>query len=95
MLLACGTFQSLSAQCLEVLEKMNKEVGTFNIYNIYDTCGRDQRRRRLREVDETSTSDRDHLSFSKIREVMSSKVLNISTTDSFKVSAGYGEALNG
>jgi hypothetical protein len=90
MLFSCGTFQTLSAKCIETLEKMEDEIGNFNIYNIYDTCGSDQRRRRLHEV----KNKKQRLSLSKVREILSSKRVNISTEDSFKVSAGYGEALN-
>jgi hypothetical protein len=42
---ACGDFSTLSPKCLKQLSQMNEEIGNFDIYNIYDECGKDDRRR--------------------------------------------------
>ena len=41
---ACGNFSDeavKNAECEKLLAEMNKKMGTFDIYNIYDTCGQD------------------------------------------------------
>lgn len=38
----CGDYKSPSAQCSKLLLEMTTAIGSFNIYNIYDTCGSDQ-----------------------------------------------------
>jgi hypothetical protein len=55
------------------------------VYNIYDVCGSDERRR-LSEVDRTP--------FSAVRDVLSAKEVTVETAQSFSVSAGYSQALN-
>ena len=82
---ACGDFKTLSPKCLQQLSLMNDEIGQFDIYNIYDECGRDDRRRL--KSSETSLMS--------AFEAMSQKRVTVETADSFKVSAGYGQALNG
>jgi hypothetical protein len=54
------------------------------VYNIYDLCGNDQRRRL-----ESSSS-----SFSSIRSTLSKSTVEVETSQSFTRSAGYGQALN-
>lgn len=44
---SCGDWSRLSPRCLKALAKMEDEMGNFNTYNIYDECGKDQRRRKL------------------------------------------------
>lgn len=39
---ACGDYSTANVKCLELLAKMNRDVGNFMIYNIYDQCGNDQ-----------------------------------------------------
>ena len=59
---------------------MNEEVGNFDIYNIYDECGADQRRRLSSEDSLLSAYER-----------MSQDSVIVETKDSFHVSAGYGQ----
>ena len=66
---------------------MNTEIGTFDIYNIYDECGRDDRRRLDR-------SERPRVSLQEARQRMSAPSVLVETADSFTVSAGYSQALN-
>jgi serine carboxypeptidase-like clade 1 len=82
---ACGDFTSMPPKCLKQLSLMNEEIGNFDIYNIYDECGRDDRRRL-----KSSES-----SLMGAFELMSQQTVTVETADSFKVSAGYGQALNG
>jgi len=45
LLKACGAFSDEDVkkpECVRMLRYMSKEIGNFNIYNIYDTCGDDQ-----------------------------------------------------
>jgi carboxypeptidase C (cathepsin A) len=85
----CGDFSSLSARCVANLASMDTQVGSFNVYNIYDRCGDDQRRR---------LAANDHVkpkkSLMEVYQTLSQKSVKVETSDSFKVSAGYGEALN-
>jgi len=38
---ACGDFSKITAQCQSLVTQMNNELGQFDVYNIYDECGRD------------------------------------------------------
>lgn len=80
---ACGTFESLSPKCLSKISEMETQIGQFNIYNIYDECGRDQRRRL-----------RSNSRLQNIRESLSQPSVSVDTKDSFTVNAGYSQALN-
>src|SRR5690349_768889 len=42
----CKDFKVLTPNCLKSLSEMEEQVGQFDVYNIYDECGNDQRRRR-------------------------------------------------
>ena len=65
---SCGNFSDENvkeAECKKLLSEMNSKVGTFNIYNIYDTCGGDMTHFEMRDKmsattvtvdDETSTA---------------------------------------
>lgn len=81
---ACGDWSSYSPACLAKLSEMEEEIGTFNIYNIYDECGRDQRR-----LEEGSG-----MGLMEAFRKMGNKTVDVETTDSFKRSAGYSGALN-
>ena len=83
---ACGDWSSYSPACLSKLSEMESEIGVFNIYNIYDECGRDQRRLEENEGSRTGLME----AFRK----MSNKTVHVETVDSFKREAGYGGALN-
>jgi hypothetical protein len=78
---ACGDFSTLSPKCLKQLSQMNEEIGNFDIYNIYDECGKDDRRR---------LKSSEHSLMSAMQQ-MSEKKVTVETADSFKVSAGYGQ----
>lgn len=54
------------------------------VYNIYDECGKDDRRRALSE----------RAPLSAVRAQLSAPSVTVETADSFKVSAGYTQALN-
>ena len=56
------------------------------MYNIYDECGKDDRRR-------AQSTDKPR-SLSAVREALSAKKVAVDTEDSFKISAGYTQALN-
>ena len=58
------------------------------MYNIYDECGKDERRKL------TGASEATPLTFSQVRNVMSQTTVTVETADSFSVSAGYSQALN-
>lgn len=58
------------------------------VYNIYDECGNDQRRRSLKE------NGAKKLSFTEIRAQLSKKTVTVETADSFTLAAGYSQALN-
>ena len=58
------------------------EIFCFIVYNIYDECGQDDRRR---------LQQRDPI---KLREMMSQQSILVETADSFSVNAGYKQALN-
>ena len=57
------------------------------VYNIYDECGKDDRRRNLANVDGKT-------GLTAVRDILSARSVNVETADSFKVSAGYTQALN-
>merc|ERR1711871_670883 len=76
---------------------MEAEMGNFNTYNIYDECGKDQRRRNL--LTDRKVTDGDELEqydgqIAKWRQIMSEKTVSVSTEQSMTLNAGYGEALN-
>ncbi len=56
-----------------------------NSYNIYDECGLDQRRK---------LENSEAKPFKSVRESLSAKEVLVDTADSFRVSSGYGQALN-
>jgi len=41
---SCGDFSKISAACEQDLAQMNVEIGSFDVYNIYDECGQDDLR---------------------------------------------------
>eukprot|EP00049_Salpingoeca_infusionum_P009220 m.152922 g.152922 ORF g.152922 m.152922 type:complete len:476 (+) comp14274_c0_seq7:138-1565(+) len=58
----CGNFSSKeSLACASLIAQMNKDIGNFDIYNVYDQCGNDQvtlpheAMRRFRQVREFKT----------------------------------------
>ncbi len=55
------------------------------MYNIYDECGKDERRRLTGAAPRT---------FSSVRNALSQTTVTVETADSFSVSAGYSQALN-
>jgi len=81
---SCGDFSTLSPACVKSLGKMNSEMGNFNIYNIYDECGSDQRRA-LRGSS---------MPLGQIYQHLDEKTVLVTPRQSFKISAGYSEALN-
>jgi len=83
MLSACGDFSSLSPKCIAKLAQMEAQIGTFDVYNIYDECGSDERRRL-----------EDKKSFSEVRAALSQPQVEVDTKQSFTINAGYGQALN-
>lgn len=83
---ACGDFERLSPKCIAQLEEMNEQIGNFDIYNIYDECGRDDRRR---------AQESDVKTMTQVREILSAREVVVPTSASFKQSAGYSQALNG
>lgn len=82
---ACGDFSKLTPRCIANLGKMSTQVGSFDVYNIYDVCGDDQRRRNLLELNGDN--------FMKMREILNAKIVTVETKDSFSVQAGYKQAL--
>jgi len=41
LIAACGNFSTISSQCQTLVTQMNNEIGSFDVYNIYDECGGD------------------------------------------------------
>lgn len=80
----CGDFETLSPTCLKTLSKMNTEIGNFNIYNVYDECGRDQRRNLRSE----------RLPLQKLYQILDEKSVIVTPKQSWTLAAGYGQALN-
>jgi len=80
---ACGDFSRLSARCVEKLGLMEVAIGDFDVYNIYDVCGADERRRLT-----------DKKPMTQVRAEMSAATVTVETADSFTISAGYSQALN-
>lgn len=87
---ACGDFARVTPSCLLKLSKMEQQLGTYNVYNIYDNCGADQRRRRELMGQDTHKP----MSFMDVRKKLAQAEILVETKDSFSVTAGYGEALN-
>ena len=46
MQLNCDWY-NVTKECKLKVEEMRKQMGTFNLYNVYDTCGRDTVRVRI------------------------------------------------
>jgi hypothetical protein len=72
-------------------------LGAFNIYNIYDECGQDQRRRKLSAVADTAFANADTtelMPLKEAREILSRVMVEVDTKASFTRNAGYGAALN-
>jgi serine carboxypeptidase-like clade 1 len=84
---ACGDFKSLNARCVAKLSEMEKQAGQFDIYNIYDECGQDERRRLMH-------ADSSFKTFADVRAQLSKSEVTVETHQSFSVSAGYSQALN-
>lgn len=84
---ACGSFEDLSVRCLNKVAKIPSEVGRFDVYNIYDECGKDQRRRLSNEPPAL-----DFIQGAK--KVLAQKQVVVNTEESFSINAGYGQALN-
>eukprot|EP00054_Salpingoeca_dolichothecata_P015795 m.91549 g.91549 ORF g.91549 m.91549 type:complete len:465 (-) comp21661_c0_seq1:64-1458(-) len=38
----CGNFTHMSVKCDSLIGQMETEIGNFDIYNVFDTCGNDQ-----------------------------------------------------
>ena len=41
----CGKFSDIETdepRCASLLRQMNEKIGEFDVYNVYDTCGRDR-----------------------------------------------------
>lgn len=85
----CGDFDRLTPQCIQTLAEVEKQTGNYDVYNIYDECGQDDRRRMT-----TTTTTSEKKSFSEVRAALSANSVTVDTFDSFKVSAGYTQALN-
>ena len=69
-----------------VWAEVEVQIGTFDVYNIYDECGNDDRRR----LSEGSPAKR---SFADVRKELSAKRVVVETKQSFRRSAGY-DAVN-
>jgi serine carboxypeptidase-like clade I len=87
---SCGSFDSLSARCMEKVSKIPAEVGKFNVYDIYDECGKDQRRRLSKDTVAAPALD----FIQGAKKVLAQKQVLVDTKESFSVNAGYGQALN-
>jgi hypothetical protein len=79
----CGRFERLSLRCMAALKTMSDQLGDFDVYNVYDECGDDQRRRL---ADESSESEK--RSFFDTLLEMSKDSVEVETHHSFKVTAG-------
>eukprot|EP01034_Spumella_vulgaris_P031226 gene31226-38586_t len=82
---ACGDWKKLSPACLKQLALVEEQIGQFDVYNIYDECGADERRR-------LTSAPRPTLG--AIHNIMSQSTVTVESADSFSVSAGYSQALN-
>ena len=58
------------------------------VYNIYDECGDDYRRRRLGD---NKAGNKQKRSFQEVRQMMAAESVIVETEDSFSVSAGYSQ----
>ena len=82
---------------------MEDEMGNFNTYNIYDECGKDQRRRKLSDRKITTNhsapptdggdgdgNDLDQYEgvVAKWRQILSQKTVSVSTSESMTLNAG-------
>ena len=78
---------------------METQIGQFDIYNIYDECGADDRRRLAEsragaDSQDVHSSVQPRKTFAEVRAALSASVVTVETADSFRVSAGYSQALN-
>ena len=85
MLEACGDWSSLNDQCSAKLDEMNEQMGDFDVYNVYDECGEDNRRK---------LGEKKKMSLLEVSKSMARSEVTVSTSDSFSVSAGYSTTLN-
>ena len=63
----------------------------WSVYNIYDECGQDDRRRKLMSNTQNLNIPK---SLKEVREILSRPSVVVETSDSFSLNAGYAEALN-
>lgn len=84
ILKSCGEFQRLTPSCISALTEMEKQAGKYNVYNIYDVCGNDQRRR---------LAEGESRTFADVRSELAQSTVSVSTEDSFSLAAGYKQAL--
>jgi len=80
---ACRDFKQLTPACVSKLSLAEQQMGNFDIYNIYDECGHDDRRR---TSEKTTLMD--------ARKIMSKSIITVESAQSFTRNAGYGQALN-
>lgn len=80
---ACQGWTELTESCSAKLDEMYEQMGDYDVYNVYDECGADNRRR---------------LTVRKpLREVfaaMAAEKVTVMTEDSFRISAGYSATMN-
>ena len=88
----CKDFSRLTPKCLSSLSEMEQQVGNFDVYNIYDECGTDDRRRLTSSSKEAPSKN--GKKFSEVRQELSKSEVEVSTSQSFSVNAGYSQALN-
>ena len=67
---------------------METAIGQYNVYNIYDTCGNDQRRRLADGEQESARKP-----LTAVNAEMSAQTITVETAESVSVSAGYAAAL--
>lgn len=95
MLAACGDWSSMTDACSATLDQMNTQLGDFDVYNVYDECGSDSRRFLLSDVANTDSEvSARPTNWLELAAVMRQPKVMVSSTDSFKISAGYTSAIN-
>jgi len=94
MLEACGDWSSLTEECSAKIDEMNDQLGDFDVYNVYDECGSDNRRLTAAADADGVQSPPRQSSWTEIAAVMGQKSVRVDTVDSFRVSAGYSGAVN-
>jgi len=83
VLKACRNFESLNVRCVEKMTEVAEQAGAYNIYNIYDRCGRDQ------VASERKTP------FPELLKRLSERDFIVESRDSLRsLHPGVGEALN-